>query len=449
MTENTRSTMARSSTLESTLSFIHYLFPEPRNFAIRLWDGSYFGTSQAPEFTLVINNSGALRRMFQIPLELSMAEAYIRKDFDVEGDLIAAFYMFESLARKLIARPLRLLQLWYALPTQALSTQNIKRSPAKMAGAAHSRKRDRDAIQYHYDVGNDFYALWLDQRMVYSCAYFPTGVDDIDAAQEKKLDIICRKLDLKPGDTLLDIGCGWGGLIVYAAQKYGIRATGITLSEQQHQLANQRIATAGLQGTAVKLLDYRDLTGTTFDKIVSVGMFEHVGRKNLPDYFGYAYNLLKPGGLFLNHGISLAANSLQKSSYLTSLFERKILGSGLFTQRYIFPDGELMPVSEVNLIAEKTGFEIHHVENWRKHYARTLRHWLNRLEDRRSEAIQLSNESIYRIWKLYMSMAAFGFDIGNLAVNQTLLSKPDNGRRKVVVADAKRCCVESTNIHDG
>lgn len=441
MAESIETSSTVSDSISRTLAFIDYLFPQPREFAVRLWQGSYIEASQTPVFTLVLNNPGALRRMFHIPLELSLAEAYIRNDFDIEGNLIAAFHTFEVLAKKLAARPLRLLQLWYALPTETGLAENIERGPARLGGTQHSRKRDREAIQYHYDVGNDFYALWLDQKMVYSCAYFSTETEDLDTAQEEKLDIICRKLDLKSGEILLDIGCGWGGLIIYAAQKYGVRATGVTLSEQQHQLANTHIAAAGLQGTAVKLLDYRDIRGTTFDKIVSVGMFEHVGRKNLPGYFGYAYNLLKPGGLFLNHGISLATNSLQESSFLTTLFEQVILGSGSFTQRYIFPDGELLPVSEVNLIAEKTGFEIHHVENWRKHYARTLRHWLKRLESHHSEVTQLSSESVYRIWKLYMSMAAYGFDIGNLAVNQTLLSKPDNSHRQVAVADAKRCCV--------
>jgi len=423
MTENTRSTMTGSSTLESTLSFIHYLFPEPRNFAIRFWDGSYFGTTQAPAFTLVINNSGALRRMFQIPLELSIAEAYIRKDFDIEGDLIAAIQTFETSAKTIMSQPLQLLRLRIGLPVAHQPTRTIERDPAHLVGSQHSRKRDRDAIQYHYDVGNDFYELWLDQRMIYSCAYFPTGAENIDTAQEKKLDIICRKLDLKPGETLLDIGCGWGGLIVYAAQTYDVRALGITLSEQQYQLANARISAANLHGTEVKLLDYRDLADTTFDKIVSVGMFEHVGRKKLPAYFRNAFHLLKPDGLFLNHGISLSTNSLQMS-FLSSLFERYVLGSGSFTQHYIFPDGELLPVSQVNLTAEHAGFEIQHVENWRSHYARTLRHWLSRLENHRSEAIQLTSESIYRTWKLYMSMAAYGFDVGKLAVNQTLLRKP-------------------------
>lgn len=447
MIENAKSIATGSLTVESTLSFMDYLFPEPRNFAIRLWDGSYFGATQAPLFTLVINNSGALRRMFQIPLELSMAEAYIRKDFDIEGDQITAFQTFETLRGTIMTWPLHLLRLRMSLPVDHHTTQTINRGSARLVGSQHSRKRDRDAIQYHYDVGNDFYALWLDRRMIYSCAYFPTGAEDIDTAQEKKLDIICQKLDLKPSETLLDIGCGWGGLIVYAAQNYGIRAVGITLSEQQHQMANARIAAANLRGTAVKLLDYRDLTGTTFDKIVSVGMFEHVGRKKLPDYFGNAFNLLKPGGLFLNHGISLVTNSFQQTSFLTGLFERYVLGSGSFVQKYIFPDGELLPVSEVNLIAEKTGFEIHHVENWRKHYALTLRQWLNRLESHSSEAIQLTSESVYRIWKLYMSMAAYGFDVGNLAVNQTLLRKPVYGPHRVAVSDAKRCCVakKSTN----
>ena len=205
--------------------------------------------------------------------------------------------------------------------------------------------------------------------MNYSCAYFRTGTEDIDTAQEAKLEHICRKLRFKPGERLLDIGCGWGGLVIYAAQRYGVRALGVTLSEKQYALANERIAAAGLTDrAAVNLLDYRDLSNAQFDKIVSVGMFEHVGRGHLPEYFAHAYRLLKPGGLFLNHGISTAhPQTRQKKSAWTQFIERNVLGSGQFVWRYIFPDGELEPVSEVNLVAEAAGFEVRDVENLREH----------------------------------------------------------------------------------
>lgn len=288
--------------------------------------------------------------------------------------------------------------------------------------------RDRQAIQYHYDVGNDFYALWLDSRMVYSCACFPKGNEDIDTAQEKKLDLICRKLNLQPGERLLDIGCGWGGLVIYAAQHYGVAALGVTLSEQQQRLANERIAAAGLgERVAVKLLDYRALDEGPFDKLASVGMYEHVGRGHLPEYFTHTRRLLKPGGLFLNHGIGVLTESPGRRSPWRWLLDRYVLGVGQFVERYIFPDGELEPVHEVNQVAERSGFEVCHVENLRPHYARTLRHWVTRLAEQRTEALRITGESVYRTWRLYMAVAAYGFESGNLNVNQSLLCRPADG----------------------
>jgi cyclopropane-fatty-acyl-phospholipid synthase len=302
------------------------------------------------------------------------------------------------------------------------------------------------AIQYHYDVGNDFYALWLDHHMQYSCAYFGTGVEDLDAAQERKLEHICRKLRLRPGERLLDIGCGWGGMALYAAQKHSVRVLGITLSQEQAAYANVRIARADLGGQAsVKLQDYRDVGAESFDKIVSVGMFEHVGQKQLPEYFAQAYRSLKPGGLFLNHGISRRAPWLHRmnpevklccppdmrparASLWRQWVGQYILGQDRFFQHYVFPDGELLPVSQVNTMAEQAGFEVRDVENLREHYALTLRHWVKQLEQHQAEAIELAGEVVYRTWRLYMAVMAYGFSCGRFNVNQTLLAKPNVGR---------------------
>jgi cyclopropane-fatty-acyl-phospholipid synthase len=296
----------------------------------------------------------------------------------------------------------------------------------------HSRERDLAAIRYHYDVGNEFYSLWLDRRLQYSCAYFPTGSEDLDTAQEAKIEHICRKLRLRPGERLLDVGCGWGGLAAYAAQKYDVNVLGVTLSARQAEYG-QGIGHARVR---IEMRDYRDLEDERFDKIVSVGMFEHVGRSELPSYFAKAYELLEPGGLFLNHGISHKPVELRGGEGLRQRLTRRITGEGFFEQRYVFPDGQLVPVSEANLVAEKTGFEVRDVENLREHYALTLRHWVNRLEARREDAIAATDEVTYRTWRLYMAAASYGFDAGLLNVNQTLLAKPEGGRAEVPLTRA-------------
>ncbi|HEY3340425.1 MAG TPA: cyclopropane-fatty-acyl-phospholipid synthase family protein, partial [Anaerolineae bacterium] len=387
-------------------AFINLLFPPPRNFNIRLWDGTTLDDNAAgSKFTLVFRSPGAARKLFSIPVELAMAESYIRGDFDIEGDMVGAFRLFEAFGDH-PWKPeylLRLLRLRNALPVDQTQT-TITRGPLALSGAQHSKDRDRAAVQYHYDVGNDFYALWLDKRMVYSCAYFKTSHEDIDTAQEQKLDLICRKLRLNAGEYLLDIGCGWGGLLMYAAEHYGVMALGVTLSTRQAELAKQRIDAANLADkVSVRLLDYRDLEDEQFDKLVSVGMFEHVGRSHLPEYFSHAQRLLKPGGLFLNHGIAVNPYAVRPGH--VQLWERfanrYVLGTGQFSQRYIFPDGELEPVSDVNMQAECAGFEVLDVENLREHYALTLRQWVARLEAHHTDAVRLVDETIYRTWKLY------------------------------------------------
>jgi cyclopropane-fatty-acyl-phospholipid synthase len=390
--------------------------------------------------------------MFAPPIERALGEAFISSDFEIDGDIFAAVALFDDLAaRRLSLRDLATVaRNLLALPKSAAGSAG--RRPARLHGALHSRDRDRAAIQYHYDVGNDFYTPWLDARMQYSCAYFPIGTEDLDTAQECKLDYICRKLHLKRGERLLDIGCGWGGLAMYAAERYGVSVLGITLSEQQAHYANTQIARAGLGTRAcVKFCDERDLRATPFDKIVSVGMFEHVGVRRLPEYFAQAYRLLKPGGLFLNHGIarrppiapvpaSTAAccaprRTNREAGWQRSL-RRWLLGEGQFAQRYVFPDGELVPVSSVNLVAERAGFEVRDVENLREHYALTLRHWVSRLEARRYEVVAMADEATYRTWRLYLAASAHGFERGTISVNQTLLSKADGGKSSLPLTRA-------------
>ena len=408
--------------LHRTVDLLERLFPSPRRFGIRLWDKTELPVDGRPSFHFMLNHPGAIRHMFIPPIELSLGEAFILNDFEIEGDIFSAFPVMQSIATRsfstgeIIGIGLGLSALPNSGPVRAQG-----RGPIKLRGAVHSRERDRVAVQYHYDVGNDFYSLWLDHNMQYSCGYFPTGAEGLDTAQERKMEHICRKLRLQPGERLLDIGCGWSGLARYAAKNYGVNVMGVTLSKNQKAYADEQIARAGFQSrVAVELKDYRDLGDESFDKIVSVGMFEHVGRSHLPEYFAQVYRLLKPGGLFLNHGISRRAGTGEDRK---GFVQQRIFGRGSFLQRYIFPDAELIPVSDVNVMAENAGFEVRDVENLREHYALTLRNWVNRLETRREQAVKVSDEVTYRTWRLYMSASAYGFESGNINVNQTLLVK--------------------------
>ena len=356
-----------------------------------LWDGREVALSEEPRVTLRFKHARSARALLR-PSLLSLAEAYIEGEADLEGDLREAIRSAEALSRSGDA-------FHKAGPTNA----------------HHSRRADREAIRHHYDVSNAFYALWLDPRMVYSCAYFEREDTGLDAAQVAKLGHICAKLRLAPGERFLDIGCGWGALVMHAATNHGVDATGITLSENQFRLATERIRAAGLQDRCrVLLQDYRDHPGEAFyDKVASVGMFEHVGLKNLPTYFGVVRRLLRERGLFLNHGITSSDTHNRAVG----------LGGGEFIDRYVFPQGELPHLHRVVHDMSEQDFEVHDVECLRPHYAKTLDHWSAAFERRIADAVAESSERTARIWRLYLAGCAHAFEQRWVSIYQVLASK--------------------------
>ena len=369
--------------------------------AIELWNGKRYALGERPTVTLRVPAASAVKYLAKADLA-ALGEAFVEGHIEVDGPIGDAIRAAESLVRR-------------------LGGARKGRVPGLLRNV-HSKKTDSAAIRYHYDVSNDFYALWLDRRMVYSCAYFRTGEESIEQAQEHKLDHICRKLRLAPGERFLDIGCGWGALVLHAAERYGVRATGITLSESQHALANERIRAAGLQDRCeVRLQDYREVPGEgAFDKIASVGMFEHVGLKNLPLYFGVIRRLLADGGIALNHGIT----SIDPDSRSVGL------GAGDFIGKYVFPHGELPHLSLVIREMGAAGLEVMDSETLRLHYARTLQHWSGRLEANLDQAREFAGEKRLRIWRAYLAGCAHAFSEGWVSIQQVLAVKTGSDPRR-------------------
>jgi cyclopropane-fatty-acyl-phospholipid synthase len=410
--KNERPVIAGLSLFQALVEDFH-----PRDFDVRFWDGStwHAGEPFPAKFTLILNHPEALQNMFSPPLDVALGESYAYGDYDIEGDFESAFRLADYLIEhewKLADRVNIALQLARVRSKLRSRTDSLQ---ASLHGRKHSESRDRLAVTHHYNLSNEFFALWLDPRLVYSCAYFASPDQDLAVAQENKLDLICRKLKLQPGERFLDIGCGWGALIIHAVQKYHVQATGITLSEPQARLARERARQAGLSEDQcqVLVLDYRELEHAgSYDKVASVGMVEHVGNSQLSKYLERVFHLLKPGGAFLNHGIA-------STRYGEASTRRE------FLRRYVFPDAEMLPLDILLRHAEQVGFEIRHVESLREHYVRTLRAWRRNLERAVTEARKLVSDETVRIWRLYLAASAYSFAKGNHSVFQALLTKPD------------------------
>jgi cyclopropane-fatty-acyl-phospholipid synthase len=379
---------------------------------IRFWDGSVLPAGGSAGAIVTVSRR-AVAHLLHAPGQLGLARAWVDGSLRVEGDLeavLATRHEFDG-----VSLPRRDLALVALGAVRDAGPGILRRPPvpsieARVRGSRHSQPRDGDAVRHHYDLSNDFYRLVLGPSMVYSCAYFEHPDDPLERAQERKLDLICRKLMLGPGQRLLDVGCGWGSLAVHAARHYGAEVLGITLSEPQAQLARERAAELGLQRQVrFELADYRELSDGRFDKIASVGMFEHVGQARLTDYFDRLRRLLAPGGLLLNHGIGrLSPHRPQTDEFIA---------------RYVFPDGELLPLADVIAAVQQAGLEPRDVESLREHYPLTLRAWTANLRAHHAEATALVGAERVRTWELYMLASALGFEDAEITVYQVLVAR--------------------------
>jgi cyclopropane-fatty-acyl-phospholipid synthase len=393
--------------------------------AVELADGtSVYAPRERARATIVARSMKSLRALVLGASSSAAARAIASGELSVRGDVEHAIAQAESAGSNLSVRDRISIGLAaLRLPAQLSPSETERaRDAYRPRGKKHSLRRDRAAVAYHYDVSNDFYSLWLDTELVYSCAYFRDPANLLDRAQLDKLDHICKKLRLRAGERLLDVGCGWGSLVRFAAREYGATTVGITLSERQADHARKRIAAEGLeQRCQIEMLDYRELAQLgPFDKAASVGMVEHVGIPMLETYFRSVFGALRTGGLFLNHGIS----SQQRPSHgLAGALERVFPNKSTFIERYVFPDGDLPRLHDVIDAAEIAGFEVRDVENLREHYARTLRHWVRRLEANESAARAAVGDATFNVWRFYLAGSAHGFSGGRMGLDQTLLVK--------------------------
>ncbi|MET3811850.1 cyclopropane-fatty-acyl-phospholipid synthase family protein [Arthrobacter sp. UYEF3] len=387
---------------------------------LRAWDGSEAGPEGAP--LVVFHSRRALRRILWSPGQLGLSRAYVAGDIEAPDDIFATVAALSSVGKFAEPGPFRrptVRELW-ALAVAAVRLGALGPNPARppeearvaRKGRRHSRGRDAAAISHHYDVGNSFYALVLGPSLVYSCAVWDSPDTGLNAAQEAKLDLVCRKLGLRPGLRVLDVGCGWGSFALHAAQRYGADVVGVTLSAEQAELARKRVAEAGLTDRVeIRIQDYRDVDDGPFDAISSIGMSEHVGREKLGHYVSRLHALLRPGGRLLNHAISWNAGPTDPDP-------------DSFIPRYVFPDGEMLSLAEMIGALEGGGFEVLDVEALRQHYALTLRAWVQNLESHWDEAVRSSSLGRARVWRLYMAASALGFEAGITGVNQVLVQRP-------------------------
>jgi cyclopropane-fatty-acyl-phospholipid synthase len=383
-----------------------------RPFNLRFWDGGVVAATVSPAPTFDLRQPSALAHCLRAPGALGVFRAYVEGSLTVD-DLDAAFLVVENWTPPPISVADRL-RLAIGASVAAIPS-GIPRRPALellLGGERHSVQRDAAAVRYHYDVGNDFFALFLDESMTYSCAIFSRGASTLEQAQTAKLDLVASKLALAPGQRVLDVGCGWGSFAIHAARHYGVEVKAITLSPSQAALARERVADAGLgDRVEVRVVDYRELVEEPFDAIASIGMVEHVGASQIDRYAATLAGLLRPGGVLLNHGIAVTDP------------EDDPLADDV-TMRYVFPDGEPLPYSRVQLALERAGLRTEHVEGFQQDYADTLRHWQERLDARLAEAQRIAGAERLRVWGLYLRAARHGFEVGYTKVYQALARRP-------------------------
>jgi cyclopropane-fatty-acyl-phospholipid synthase len=414
--------------------------PGGRPFALRLWDGSELPAPGGgePEAMVVARSPRALAYVLREPNQLGLGRAWVAGELEVEGDLERALQLGERFGgvhlglgdRLVAARAARQLT---ALRLRAPEAPSVE---ARLRGGRHSLRRDRAAVRHHYDVSNAFYRLVLGPSLVYSCAYFAEPDESLEQAQARKLDVICRKLRLGPGERLLDIGCGWGSLVMHAARRYGARAVGVTVSEAQAELARRRVREAGLADRCeIRVADYREVADGPYDKVASVGMYEHVGADRLDEYLRRVRALLRPGGLFLNHGIVRRGAAPR---------HRKT-----FIARYVFPDGELHAVATLIAALERAGLEMRDDESLREHYPLTLRRWLANLAEHREQAIAQAGAERERVWRLYMTGSALAFERGDISVHQVLAAAPGAAHGLPLVRESAAAVPDARTNGDG
>ncbi|MFI6039526.1 class I SAM-dependent methyltransferase [Streptomyces sp. NPDC051315] len=400
-------------------ALVEQLLGAPFPMRVRAWDGSQAGPPDAP--ALVVRNRRALRRLLFKPGELGLARAWVAGDLEIEGDLYTALDHLSGLIwdrgedARTLTEALRdprfraavrgLVRLAGPPLPPAPPQEEVRRT-----GHLHTRRTDRRAISHHYDVGNDFYELVLGPSMVYSCAYWESPDSTLEAAQHDKLELVCRKLALTPGQRLLDVGCGWGSMAIHAARDHDVSVVGITLSQEQATYARKRVADAGLTDKVeIRVQDYRDVNDGPYDAISSIGMAEHVGAERYREYASALHALLRPGGRLLNHQIARRPQRDESTYHVDE-----------FIDAYVFPDGELAPLGTTVTQLERAGFEVRDVESIREHYALTLRRWVTRLEADWAQAVRLTSPGRARVWRLYMAASALAFEHNRIGVNQVL-----------------------------